>query len=50
MRDDIDHLRQVDHHQPPAVDEQVVRGQVTVREAGAGESRHGLDELVPEAG
>ena len=31
------------------VDEQVVRGQVAVREADAGESCHGLDKLAPEA-
>src|SRR5580704_11188689 len=47
--DDVDHLRQVDHHQAPVVDEQVVRGQVAVREADAGESCHGLDKLAPEA-
>ena len=50
VRNDVDHLGQVDHHQPSMVDEQVVRGQVAVREAGAGESRHSLDELAPEAG
>src|SRR5437868_8311026 len=48
--DDVDHLGQVDHHQPPVVDEQVVRGQVAVRVSGPGEGRHGLDELAPEAG
>jgi len=48
--DDVDHLRQVDHHQPPVVDEQVVRRQVAVREAGAGEGCHGLDKLAPEVG
>jgi hypothetical protein len=48
--DDVDHLRQVDHHQPPVMDEQVVCRQVAVREAGAGEGCHGLDELAPETG
>jgi len=48
--DDVDHLGHVDHHQPPLVDEQVVRGQVAVREADGGESSHGLDKLAPEAG
>jgi len=48
--DDVNNLRQVDHHQPARVDEQVVGGQVAVRETGAGESRHGLDELAPETG
>jgi hypothetical protein len=48
--DDVDHLRQVNHHQPPVMDQQVVRGQVAVREAEAGESGHGLDQLAPEAG
>jgi hypothetical protein len=47
--DDVDHLWQVDHHQPPVVDEQVVGGQVAVREADVRQCCHGLDELAPEA-
>jgi hypothetical protein len=47
--DDVDYLGQVDHHQPPVVDEQVVGGQVAVRVAGASERRHGVDKLPPEA-
>jgi hypothetical protein len=50
VRDDVDHLGQVDHHQPATVDEQVVRRQVAVRVACARQRRHGLDELAPEAG
>jgi hypothetical protein len=50
VRDNVDHLGQVDHHQPPLVDEQVIGRQVAVREAGARERHHGLDELAPEAG
>jgi hypothetical protein len=48
--DDVDHLGQVDHHQSPAVDEQVVGGEVAVGVAGAGEGRHRRHELCPEAG
>jgi hypothetical protein len=50
MRNHVNHLRQVDHHERARVDEQVVRRQVAVREAAAGERDQGRDELVPEIG
>jgi len=50
VRDDVDHLGQVDHHQPAVVHEQVVRGQVAVRVASARQCRHGLHQLTPEDG
>src|SRR5271166_208155 len=36
VRDHVDHLRQVDHDQPPAVDQHVVGGQVAVGQAVLG--------------
>jgi hypothetical protein len=50
VRDDVDHLREVDHHQPAVVHKQVVWRQVAVREAVPGERVKRGDELVPEAG
>jgi hypothetical protein len=50
MRDHVNHLRQVDHHQGAGVDEQVVRRQVAVRVPAAGERDQGPDELIPEIG
>ena len=46
----VDHLRQVDQDQPPAVHEQVVRRQVAVRVAGPGPARERVDQLAPEVG
>jgi hypothetical protein len=48
MRDDIDHLRQVDHHQATGVHEQVVGRQVAVREPVTGERAERLTKLRPE--
>jgi hypothetical protein len=45
--DDVHHLRQVDEDQPPAVHQQVERGQIAMRQALAGEDHQGVDELVP---
>ena len=50
VRDHVNHLRQVDHHQPAGVDEQVVRRQVAVRVPAPGERDQGLDQLIPEIG
>jgi hypothetical protein len=50
MRDHVNHLGQVDHHQGAGVDEQVVRRQVAVRVPAAGERHQGLDQLIPEVG
>jgi hypothetical protein len=50
VRDHVNHLRQVDHHQGAGVDEQVVRRQVAVRVPAPGERDQGPDELVPEIG
>jgi hypothetical protein len=50
MRDDIDHLRQVDHHERAPVDEQVVGRQVAVREPAPGERDQGRHQLIPEVG
>jgi hypothetical protein len=50
MRHHVNHLRQVDHHQPPAVHQQVVRGQVPVREPQPGQAGEGRHELLPQAG
>ena len=49
VRDDVDDLRQVDHHQPAAVHQQVVGRQVPVREPVPGERAQGRDELIPQA-
>jgi len=50
MRDHVDHLRQVDHHERARVDEQVVGRQVAVREAAAGERDQGGHQLIPKIG
>jgi hypothetical protein len=50
MRDHVDHLRQVDHHERARVDEQVVRRQVAVREPAPGERDQGRHQLIPEFG
>src|SRR5580693_1641346 len=50
ISDHVDHLRQVDHDQPSVVDQDVVRGQVAVRQPVAGQGDHRLHHLVPEPG
>jgi hypothetical protein len=50
MRDDVNHLRQVDHHERARVDEQVVGRQVAVRQPAASERDEGVHQLVPEIG
>jgi hypothetical protein len=50
MRDHVNHLRQVDHHERARVDEQVVGRQVAVRQPAAGERDEGVHQLVPEIG
>jgi hypothetical protein len=50
MRDHVDHLRQVDHHEGARVDEQVVRRQVAVREPTPGERDQGRHQLIPKIG
>ena len=50
MRDHVNHLRQVDHHQGAGVDQQVVRRQVAVRVPAPGERDQGVDQLIPEVG
>jgi hypothetical protein len=48
MRDHVNHLRQVDHHERALVDEQVVGRQVAVRQPAAGEGDEGVYQLIPE--
>ena len=48
IRHQIHHLRQVDEYQPAAVHQQVERGQVTMRQALAGQDQQGVDELIPQ--
>jgi hypothetical protein len=50
VRDHVNHLRQVDHHQGAGMDEQVVRREVAVRVPAAGERGQGPDQLIPEIG
>jgi hypothetical protein len=50
MRDHVNDLRQVDHHERAPVDEQVVGRQVAVGEPAAGQRDQGVHQLVPEAG
>jgi hypothetical protein len=50
MRDHVNDLRQVDHHERARVDEQVVRRQVAVREPAPGERDEGCHQLIPEVG
>ena len=47
--DHVHHLGQVDHDQPPLVDQQVVRGQVAVGQPFAGQDGQRRHELVPQA-
>jgi len=50
MRDHVDHLRQVDHHERARVDQQVVRRQVAMREPAPGERDQRRHQLIPEVG
>ena len=50
VRDHVDHLGQVNQHDPPVVHQQVVRGQVAVREAVPGQDDERLYQLFPLAG
>jgi hypothetical protein len=50
MRDHVNDLRQVDHHQRSGADEQVVGRQVTMRVPAAGQRDQRLDQLIPEIG
>jgi hypothetical protein len=50
VRDHVNDLREVDHHERARVNEQVVRRQVAVGEPAAGERDQGVHQLVPEIG
>jgi hypothetical protein len=50
MRDHVNDLGQVDHHERACVDEQVVGRQVAVGEPAAGQRDQGVHQLIPEVG
>jgi hypothetical protein len=50
VRDHVNDLREVDHHERARVDEQVVGRQVAVGQPAAGERDEGVHQLIPEIG
>jgi hypothetical protein len=50
VRDHVNHLREVDHHERARVHEQVVGRQVAVREPAARQRDQGRHQLIPEIG